>query len=72
MGVKLHVRTAYVECSVFGGPITYHCTVSSGYAGEETYTEYEDRYEVINGESCHHKELVTKTKIVKETLSWRR
>lgn len=61
-------RNAYALIAVFGGPITYHWTASSGYDREETYTEYVEKSETINGQTRYYKEPVTKTRIVTD---WR-
>lgn len=61
-------RNEYTFVAVFGGPITYHWTASSGYDREETYTEYVEKSETINGQTRYYKEPVTKTRIVTD---WR-
>lgn len=60
---------AFTLVAVFGGPITYHWTASSGFDREEKYTEYVEKTEVLkNGEVRTYKEPVTKTRIVTD---WR-
>lgn len=62
-------QNAFTSVAVFGGPITYHWTASSGFDREEKYTEYVEKTEVLkNGEIRTYKEPVTKTRIVTD---WR-
>ena len=63
-----HTQHEFAIIALFGGPITYHWTASSGYDREETYTEYEDKYNTVNGKTIHYREPVTKTRIVTD---WR-
>lgn len=61
-------KNTFTLVAVFGGPITYHWTASSGFDREETYTEYVEKTEVINGNVRTYKEPETKTRIVTD---WR-
>lgn len=62
-------QSAFTLVAVFGGPITYHWTASSGFDREETYTEYVEKTEVLkNGDIRRYKEPETRTRIVTD---WR-
>lgn len=62
------IHQDYAIIALFGGPITYHWTASSGYDREEVYTEYVEKCETVNGKTRFYKEPVTKTRIVTD---WR-
>lgn len=62
------IQQDYAIIALFGGPITYHWTASSGYDREGIYTEYEEKCETVNGKTRYYKEPVTKTRIVTD---WR-
>lgn len=55
--------------AIFGGPITYHWTATSGFDREEQYVEYVERVEVLQGGNIKkYKEPETKTRMVTD---WR-
>lgn len=58
-------QSTFALVAVFGGPITYHWTASSGFDREEKYTEYVEKTEVLkNGDIRRYKEPETRTRIV--------